>query len=250
MKRYLYLILTLVLCSCEVINEADRLIPMPLPANSEHRHVLIEFTGFRCVNCPEAAQTAQALKEAYPNQLYVVAMHPASNPFTQGKYDYTCPAADSIYQLLGGTSTTPFPAGNIDLDLYEESYLAGPEQWTTMVYEAMTDTVAPYLYASAKADSIQREIQVTPQYTANDDLQIAYWLIEDSVLGVQAMPDGSVNMNYYHRHLLRAVSEQASFPIPDECRPAYCSVVAVLYDKNNHYILNSYETFLDFSANH
>ena len=44
MKRYLYLILTLVLCSCEVINEADRLIPMPFPANSEHRHVLIEFT--------------------------------------------------------------------------------------------------------------------------------------------------------------------------------------------------------------
>ena len=250
MKRYLYLILTLALCSCEVINEADRLIPVPLPANSEHRHVLIEFTGFRCVNCPAASEVAQALKEAYPAQLYVVTMHPASNPFTQGIYDYTCPAADSIYKLLGGTATTPFPAGNIDLVPFEGSYFSDPAQWATMVYEAMSDTVAPYLYVSAKADSVKREIQMTPQYTAKDNLQLAYWLIEDSVLGVQAMPGGSVNMNYYHRHLLRAVSDQPNFPIPDGCRPSYCSVVAVLYDKNDNYILNSYETFLDFSTNH
>ena len=249
MKRYLYIILTLALCSCEVIHEADRLIPVPLPANSEHRHVLIEFTGFRCVNCPAASEIAHSLQEAYPDQLYVVAMHPASNPFTQGKYDYTCPAADSIYQLLGGTSTTPFPAGNIDLDLFEGSYLSGSEQWATMVYETMTDTVAPYLFVSAKADSTQREIHMTSQYTAKDNLQLSYWLVEDSVLGVQAMPDGSVNMNYYHRHLLRAVSDQSTFPIPDGCRPAYCTVVAVLYDINDNYILQAYETFLDFSTN-
>jgi len=250
MKRYLYLILTLALCSCEVINEADRLIPMPFPETSEHRHVLIEFTGFRCVNCPAASEIAQALKEAYPEQLYVVAMHPASNPFTQGIYDYTCPAADSIYQLLGGTATTPFPAGNIDLDVFEGSYFSDPDQWATMVYEAMADTMAPYLYVSAKADSVKREIRVTPQYTAKDDLQLSFWLVEDSVLGVQALPGGGIDMNYYHRHLLRAVSDKTTFPIPDGCRPAYCSVVAVLYDKNDHYILNTYETFLDFSTDY
>ena len=130
MKRLLYILLALTLCACEVINEADRLIPVPLPIANGRKHVLLEFTGFRCVNCPEAAEKAASLQALYGENLIVIALHPASNPFTQGaaEYDYTCPEADSIYRFMGGTETTPFPTGNIDMQPNrDDRYPLGPE---------------------------------------------------------------------------------------------------------------------------
>ena len=76
-KLFLYMVIGL-LCSCEVIKEEDRLIPVPTPVTNSRTHVLLEYTGFRCVNCPTAAQTAQALQELYGEQLIVVSLHPVN----------------------------------------------------------------------------------------------------------------------------------------------------------------------------
>ena len=92
-KHIAFILSVLLFTACEVISENERLIPAPVPVDSTERtHVLIEFTGFRCVNCPKASAAAEALKQTYGERLIVVAMHPASNPFTQGaaQYDYTC----------------------------------------------------------------------------------------------------------------------------------------------------------------
>ena len=213
---------------CEVIKEEDRYLPMPVPS-SDRTHVLVEFTGFRCVNCPKASETAQDLKNVYDEQLVVVAMHPASNPFTQGLYDYTCPAADSIYQWMGGDASTPFPAGNIDMKPYNGERFANTNQWPTMVYEAMQETEIP-----------------NP-----DQLKTSYWLVEDSVLGVQAMPDGSVNDHYYHRHVLRGVwDEEAAIVVPEGCRREYLSVLKIYLDTKDKHIVQAYETTLDTSTHH
>ena len=63
---------------CEVIGENERLIAIEQPVVAERSHVLIEFTGFRCVNCPKAAATAEQLRQTYGERLITVAMHPAS----------------------------------------------------------------------------------------------------------------------------------------------------------------------------
>lgn len=228
MKRLLYILLALTLCACEVINEADRLIPVPLPIANGRKHVLLEFTGFRCVNCPEAAEKAASLQALYGENLIVIALHPASNPFTQGaaEYDYTCPEADSIYRFMGGTETTPFPTGNIDMQPTENGYLIDPVEWGARLNTAMADTL------------------IDP----NTPHQISYWLVEDSVLGAQLMPDGSINMNYYHRHVLRAISNEPFEQIPEKCNPAHCSVVTIYTDINNKQILQAYENPFDLST--
>ena len=120
------LALSLLFTGCELIPEQEQLIPVPAPVGSTRRHVLLDFTGFRCVNCPAAASTAASLQTLYGDQLILVSLHPASNPFTQGLYDYTCPASDSVYLFLGGTPSTYFPIGNIDLRLTPEGYLSDP----------------------------------------------------------------------------------------------------------------------------
>lgn len=229
MKNYIYIVLAaLCLAGCELIPDEERYKPVDSRTGTRC-HVLLEFTGFRCVNCPTASELAQNLQQTYEGKLYVVALHPASNPFTQGKYDYTCPAADSIYQWMGGDASTPFPAGNIDMMPYEGEWFANTNQWPTMVYEAMQETEIP-----------------NP-----DQLKTSYWLVEDSVLGVQAMPDGSVNDHYYHRHVLRGVwDEEAAIVVPEGCRREYLSVLKLYLDTKDKHIVQAYETTLDTSTHH
>ena len=209
------IILSVFLTSCEVIPESEQLIPVQVTDTSAHRHVLLEFTGFRCVNCPAAAETAANLQHIYGDQLIVIALHPASNPFTQGVYDYTCPEADSIYQLLGGLPTTSFPTGSIDMRFFDDSYFVSPADWATKLQQ-ITNHQSPIT-------------------------NTAYWLVEDSVLGVQAMPDGTVNMAYYHRHVLRAIAQQPFTELPTQYNPAHCSVVTI-YSNQDKQIIDAYET--------
>ena len=254
-KKILYILTILAFCGCEVIH--DQFIQLE-NNNGTRRHVLLEFTGFRCVNCPKASEMAQSLKEEYDEQLILVSLHPASNPFTQGTYDYTCPAADTIYRWLGGNATTPFPTGNLNIWPFEGHNFSDYSEWPTMVYNAMKDTVAPNIEClSAIADTIQKKITIHIVHTARLGYNYACWLVEDSVLGVQAMPDGSVNTQYYHRHVLRAAWDDKPFgkyivshhfdeellemDIPEGCDLRHCYVIALLLFETDHHILNAYE---------
>lgn len=251
---------TIVLClwalvSCQVIPEDERYIQIPKP-QSERTHVLLEFTGFRCVNCPTAAQTAQQLDSLYGDKLIVVALHPASNPFTQGVYDYTCSTADEVYRFMKGTASTPFPTGNIDLQPYDGSYFMDPSEWGSQLLRLSTDTLAPYLTLTCSADTTEGLISFGVKLYSEEEVYVAIWLVEDSVMGVQAMPDGTVNTQYIHRHMLRSAAYSAWYgnyvpsisnfssdmPIPEGCDLNHCSLVALLLDKTNFTILNAYET--------
>lgn len=264
------IMLTALLCSCETIKEENRLIPLPRQEYKTNRtHVLIEYTGFRCVNCPTASELAQSLVQLYDTQLIVVAMHPASNPFTQGaaKFDYTCPEADIYYQFMGGTKTTPFPIGNINAQRTEERYLIEPNEWANELAHIMNDSTCISLQTEAEADTTSRSIAVMTSVYSDSliDCRLALWLVEDSVLGAQAMPDGSNNMAYYHRHLLRQTlgedawgeaiqitsTEQniyATYPLDEKYAPAHCHVVAVLFDNEDNKILNAKQTKLNIKG--
>lgn len=212
MKKILYILLIASLLSgCEVISEQNRYIEVTIPQTySERVHVLVEYTGFRCVNCPKAAERAHELSQLYGEKLIVVAMHPKSNPFTNGasKYDYTCPEADVYYQYMGGTAQTAFPTGNIDFKKQENSYFSDYQEWPSMVAEEMRDTTDLHIaITEVQADTATREVSFSVSaYAGTATLcQIAVWIVEDSIQGAQAMPDGTNNMEYYHRHVLRGV---------------------------------------------
>lgn len=258
MRRLLYIMLAiLLLTGCEVIPEAERLVPLPIAADTTGgAHLLMEFTGFRCVNCPTAAAAAEALQQTYGSRLVIVAMHPASNPFTQGvaQYDYTCPAADTYYRQLGGNASTPFPTGNVDGIAISGNYLYDYQEWPALLAERMSRTAEVHL--SATAESRDNEVQISVSYYADSDQDatLHLWLVEDSICGAQAMPDGSVNTAYYHRHVLRdawrdaegetlhlravPATMEATMPLPEACDWRRCSIVAVLADNKDRQLLN------------
>ena len=201
--------------ACEVIPEDDRIKEVFTPTDPtaiKRTSLLIEYSGWRCMNCPNAAAKAHELQEQYGDQLVVVVMHPESNPNTRygsnQTINYTCPEADSIYCMMGGTNTTPFPTGNVNMVKdATDNYFSDNDQWGTLVSQAHS-TPKPVLL-KVEATSIDTNVIFVATDISNLDTDsieatLQVWLTEDSVMGRQYMPDGTQNKNYAHNHLLRA----------------------------------------------
>ena len=257
MKNYttiLFFCLFLCLSSCQQISESDRLIDMPAQAitSKPMTHLLMDFSAFRCVNCPEAAELASRLKTRYDTSLVVVTMHAPMCPLTQGLYDYTCAAADAYFTQLGGEVTTPLPMGNIDGVSYGD-YLIDRSVWETALTERLRDTAVVNIDMSVNYDALTRSAHVMTTLKDYDGAEtkatnILLWLVEDGVIGPQMMPDNTTNMQYVHNHLLREAMNgtwgvtqtlpsqttySMEYDLPSVYDATHCTVVAVVVDAEN-----------------
>lgn len=216
------LVLGSLFAACEVIAPEDRnkeIFTPTDPSAVKRTSLLIEYSGWRCMNCPIAADAAHNLQEQYGEQLVVVVMHPESNPNTRytnnkGKVDesvkqYICPEADSIYVKMGGTATTEFPRGNVNMVKDETNgYFYQWQEWATQVSQAYANPQPMLLALEVQGNTDSRDIwmaiDITNLDTKTTDATLQVWVTEDSVMGKQYMPDGTQNKNYAHNHLLRA----------------------------------------------
>ena len=209
------LLLGSLLTACEVIGPEDRdkVIFTPTdPSAVKRTSLLIEYSGWRCMNCPIAADAAHNLQEQYGEQLVVVVMHPESNPNTRygqnQAVNYTCPEADSIYMMMGGTNTTPFPTGNVNmLKDNVEGYFCDYNKWGTQVSQAYANPKPVILSQEAyciDTNVVFVAVDITNLDSLMMDATLQVWLTEDSVIGSQYQPDGKADKNYVHNHLLRA----------------------------------------------
>lgn len=210
----LLLVLGSLFTACEVIpaGEHDKVIFTPAdPTAVKRTSLLIEYSGWMCVNCPTAAEEAHRLKEQYGENLVVVVMHPESNPNTRHNnkpaLNYTCPEADSIYLMMGGTNTTPFPAGNVNMVKdATKGYFCDYETWGTLVSQAYAASKPVLLAAEASMIDIDLAfvaVDITNLSDQSIDATLQVWLTEDSVIGSQKKPSGT-DKNYAHNHLMRA----------------------------------------------
>lgn len=210
----LLLVLGSLLTACEVIGPGDRdkVIFTPTDQDAVKRtSLLIEYSGWQCVNCPTAAEEAHRLKEQYGENLVVVVMHPESNPNTRHNnkpaLNYTCPEADSIYLMMGGTNTTPFPTGNVNMVKdATKGYFCDYETWGTLVSQAYAASKPVRLAAEASMIDIDLAfvaVDITNLSDQSIDATLQVWLTEDSVIGSQKFPTGT-DKNYAHNHLMRA----------------------------------------------
>lgn len=257
MKKIIYIVLTCLLASCTYIPFDQHYIPVgKQPLRS--RALLLEFTGFKCLNCPKAAAEAHALLEEYADSLVVVEIHPSQNGFCETdrpEWDYSSAAGDAIYAQLGGTASTSLPAGVINLATQMMDYAA----WQTAVESAVTQPTHRSVHI---ADLSLADRQLTINYTVTSlsetlsiaGTQVRLWLTEDSIVGPQRLPDGTTNMEYVHNHVLRdeillKASEptaQLQYAIPEQVhgqnvRLEHCHLVAILEDAATSKVLDAEE---------
>ena len=251
----LLLVLGSFLTACEVIPEGEQTKEIFTPIDSsavKRTSLLIEYSGWQCVNCPTAAEKAHDLKEQYAENLVVVVMHPASNNNTRygnnQAINYTCPEADSIYVMMGGTNTTPFPTGNVNMTKNDkEIYFTDVDEWGKYVSKAYATPKSIFLFNEASlidTASIFVAIDITNMDTEYLDATLQVWLTEDSVIGSQKKPEGT-DKNYAHNHLMRAsisplwgekliLDAQATtqityeYPLPEKVKKENCNIVSLI----------------------
>ena len=254
--KYMTMVLAVgLLAACEIIPDGERedVIFTPTdPSAVKRTSLLIEYSGWQCVNCPTAAEEAHRLKELYGEELVVVVMHPESNPNTRHNnkpaLNYTCPEADSIYIMMGGTNTTPFPTGNVNMVKDEtKGYFNDYDKWATLVSQAYANPKPVLL--SQEIDKIDTNmvfiaVDITNLDSVAIDATLQVWLTEDGVIGSQKKPEGT-DKEYAHNHLLRAsispiwgekllidasMTQQIvyEYTLPEKVKKENCNIVAVV----------------------
>ena len=252
----LLLVLGSLLTSCEVIpaGQREEVIFTPTdPSAVKRSSLLIEYSGWQCVNCPTAAEEAHRLKELYGEDLVVVVMHPESNPNTRHNnkpaLNYTCPEADSIYIMMGGTNTTPFPTGNVNMvQQATKGYFQDFDKWGTLISQAYAGPkpilLSQEVTGTADSKDVNIAVDITNLDTQAIDATLQVWLTEDSVMGSQKKPEGT-DKNYAHNHLLRAsisplwgeklpidahMTQQVVYesPLPDKVVKENCNIVSLV----------------------
>ena len=189
------------LASCDDIDEGDRLIP--LQVSEVKRCVLIEdFTGQRCVNCPNATLEIEKLQEQYgADTVIAVAIH--SGPFAH-RTTMSSPLlplgtelGDQYFQHWG-IEAQPGVKINRGAPIYD------PTKYAAAVNAELNKQTPLEFTLQATLQGKQLDVFVTSQSIEDMSFKLQIWLTENNIVSPQLMPDGSSNSQYVHNHVFRA----------------------------------------------
>lgn len=199
MKRIHFIItilLFVVLCGCDVIDEGNRYKETPLQLSN--RKVLLEdITGQICVNCPYAAAEALKLQNQYgADNVILVSVHAGklSGPLLRT-------SAGVEYNKKFNPSGT-YPYGVFDRSSFTNYYkMWGTNLRTRVQLESPLEIEIENSY---NAKSRKVEIKSTVKNLSHSgEIKLQLWFVESKIIASQLMPDSSTNPNYEHNHVLR-----------------------------------------------
>lgn len=197
----------LALTSCDNIDEQDRLIPVERP-HSEKVVLIEEFTGARCVNCPNGAAEIHGMLEAYGDNLVAVSLYPSqlANLTTPLTTDLRTEAASEYFSAYNGTSLG-LPAAMIDRTPVGGQVLqVVVGTWSTAVESALLEVPPVSISVTGDYDASSRNLAVTynVEYTdpVQDEVYIQLYLVENDIESMQMSTTG-LQLHYMNQHVLR-----------------------------------------------
>ena len=243
-----YIMMFCLFVACDEVDKNERLIYVA-PASVERAVLIEDFTGQRCVNCPTATTVIQQLQELYgEDNVIAVGIH--SGPYAH-RSTMTSPLlslgttiGDEYYNYFKVTAQ-PALMVNRHTSLIYNVNLLGEE-----VHNALSEQSPLQLTLEATRETQGQQVEVSISAMSNEDFtdaKVQVWVVEDSIVDAQYMPDGTINRTYIHNHVLRAsVTQQTlgddfpvdkenttyctySFPIDAAWNPAHLSIVAFVY---------------------
>jgi hypothetical protein len=179
---------------------------------TDQKVLLIDYTGYRCGNCPKGADEAARLHDLYGDKLVVVAMHVGSqfarpDPAKQFIDDFRTNTGEALYDFIGRPGQ---PAGSVNLIKDGIGYSVNVEQWAAAISKqlrnnpTMNIAITP-LFSSDSILTVKAEVKYKKASTGNH--RIAIYLIEDSVvyrqIDYRLLPNDDIIPDYVHRHVMR-----------------------------------------------
>lgn len=250
------------LAGCDIVNTPTGETAGPIGSGGSNvtRKVLLEdCTGFRCNNCPSAAQIALDLKNTYGDRLVVVGVHMVNSfaeplPGTNYTTDFRTPAGTAYEDEF---DINALPIGLVNRKPYNGSIRVSRYSWSTAVagmidQEADLDLWIDTLTFDAGSNIISGSVKAVLLNPLNAPHNLTLYLTEDHVIDWQMnnQADPPDVENYDHRHVLRGALNSAwgepfvdasaqvgdtlqlefSEQLPDNVLEVdHCSVVAYVY---------------------
>lgn len=193
-----YLLLVLLTYSCSQISESERFIAVE-PATVKRAVLIEEFTGQRCVNCPNAATEIARIQQSYGENVIAVAIH--SGPlaiFSRDQVTGLRTELGDTYYNYWGVEEEPSALIN------RKGGVVRLNQWQAMIHDQLqlqTPLSLKVVCQNRTTDGIGIQVSVHSSAPYRGKLQL--WLTEDQVVAPQLMPDGTMNAEYVHQHVLR-----------------------------------------------
>ena len=163
--------------------------------------LLEDYTGVRCVNCPEAAEIASQLQEQNEGHLIVLGVHP--NTAYQIPYnDVTDFRTEEGNDWNNYFNIDSYPSGTVN----RKEAIGNPE-WTAAVNNVIGSDAPVRLIVKTAYNESDREVSLSVYSkflttVESDDVRLTLCMMEDSIVGPQQTTTG-VNTNYMHRHVFR-----------------------------------------------
>jgi hypothetical protein len=206
-RAFVSIAILMVFCGCDVVPDNDRLAVVPFDVKKTV--VIMDFTGWNCTNCPNAARTIQNMREFdfVRDNIIAVAMHPDGIHWTEPEgdaIDLRSEAATEYWKYFG--SPQAFPVGSVDFVEYNNSFLIPEKNWNSAVAQRIAMDVPLEIEINCNINTATRDVEITSTITstvgANDSYSLILWIIESDVIGLQ-LDNGVYISDYRHNHVLR-----------------------------------------------
>lgn len=222
MKQFLLSTLLLAgFSGCDVIEEPDN----PVPGSGDacegvgngygFRRVLLEdLTGFRCPNCPAAADVAKQLDGVYCEDLVIVAVHctptfasPTTTPPDPFSTDFTTVAGEAYVSAF---SPPGLPNGLVSRREFDGSQIVGEDNWSSATADilgepAQFEVTFQQVSYDTGTETLDLQVKLDVLRDTVGEHNVVVYLLEDGVIEGQEdnRVDGGVVYPYTHNHVLR-----------------------------------------------
>lgn len=221
------------------------------------RTLVEKFTGPRCNNCPTADITLDGLHDQWGDRLVLIAVnHPKGQGMPYPNEPDLRTDGGTAWDEYYGITAIPSAFINRDKGTRFEGEMSNI---AAALDNAMQRQPIVALEAAATGESqinLSIDLQFIQSHTSDMTLTVA--IVEDSLEYKQLLPDGTVDPDYSHNHMLRKVVTSfwgrdveatgtagqkvhgtMSFNLPEDCIATNCHIVVFLSDKSTRQVINS-----------
>ncbi|MGN1257203.1 MAG: Omp28 family outer membrane lipoprotein [Bacteroidaceae bacterium] len=231
------------LTACSHIDEDERLIYVE-PTYAERVVLVEDFTGQKCVNCPNATNVLHDILEAYGKESIIpVAIH--CGPFGLNTAAGLVTETGKTYWSAFFSDTQGQPVAKINRGAANDDY----KNWAKAIANELgrlTNVSLNVKTTYAEDEGRQLQVSISALGKAGENQKLQLWLVEDSIVATQALPTGGVDRQYVHNHVLRealngdwgeditfaedSVRIQKHYNLNEKYKARNCYLVAFTYD--------------------
>ncbi len=241
----------------------DTVFTDALPTTQTQNILLEEFTGVRCVNCPDGHEISNQILEDHPNRVFAAVIHAGflADPYSNSSEDFVTAETSALYNFLGVEAV---PAAAINRVLYSglsSVALINKSQWAGKVNIELQRTTPVNVYAYHQFNQSTGQLTVYVQLRYLQDLSeaqnVSVYLTENNIIDPQAYIDDSghdaIQDDYTHKHVLRdmltptsgqplgesavagkVIVRSFSTTVNSAWKPADCRIIAFVNNASNN----------------